>query len=55
MRKVADTKEIHAFWTTVMRSEEASATERFKASELLAKSQGEEADELDLRWYKDEE
>ncbi|MGI6030905.1 MAG: hypothetical protein ACOX7F_05325 [Eubacteriales bacterium] len=55
MKKLADQKEIQAFWTSVMRSEEATIAERFKASELLAKNREEEAVDLKLKWFKEDE
>lgn len=60
-RKVANKKEIAAFWTSMMQDETLSMTERFKASELLAKyameekvSRETEPQSVDLRWFKDE-
>lgn len=57
-RKVADMKEIAAFWTSMMNDEEVSTQERFKASELLAKyalntKDTQAAQTADLRWFKD--
>lgn len=57
-RKVADMKEIAAFWTSMMNDEEVSTSERFKASELLAKyalstKQEQPKEAVDLRWFKD--
>lgn len=60
-RKVANKKEIAAFWTSMMQDETLSITERFKASELLAKYAMEEKvnrdtdpQSMDLRWFKDD-
>lgn len=60
-RKVANRKEIAAFWTSMMQDDSLSMTERFKASELLAKyamedvaQKAAEKENVDLRWFKDE-
>jgi len=55
---IADMLEINAFWTSIMRNEDAELKERLKASELRAKVQGAFTERREItfpesRWFKD--
>ena len=46
--RIADMREVNAFWTQVMRSEEEKTADRLKASELRAKAAGAFTDRLEI-------
>ena len=55
---IADMLEINAFWTSIMRDEDAELKERLKASELRAKVQGAFTERREITfpessWFKD--
>ena len=57
--RIADMKEINAFWTEIMRDETAERRDRLKASELRARSMGAFLDRQEVtisesKWFKDD-
>lgn len=46
--RIADMEEINAFWTAIMRDEEADRRDRLKASELRARAAGMFIDRVNL-------